>query len=396
MALVIGAVGFWVNQSDDEDADRSPSEPTDDDADESADSTAPTTEPSEPIAEDEFIALVRDLQDYVETARNLTFSRDVVVELEDDEDFEQRLLEDFEEDIGEFEEAEVFYRALGLLDSDEPLVEQLRAIYAQGVLGFYDTETDELVVRGRSATPYVQQTIVHELVHAIDDQNFELYRPEYDDLDTEVPTGFSAVVEGNARRVENDWMDEQTEEFQDQAAAEEEAFGETLDLDGFPYVLLFEIAAPYQFGEQFVATIVGRQGERAVDQALATPPETSEQILFAETYDSREPRVEVPAPPADGEVLDEGAFGSLRLFGLLTDPDSGIDPGSASAAVDGWGGDWYVTWTDDDVRCMRADFVGDSTQDTTEIRSALDQWVGERGVGEVSDVDGRVRLESCL
>ena len=72
-----------------------------------------------------------------------------------------------------------------------------------GVVGFYDPETDELVVRGAALTPYVRTTIAHELVHALDDQHLDLDRPEYDEADDEIGFGFSSVVEGNARRVEN-------------------------------------------------------------------------------------------------------------------------------------------------------------------------------------------------
>lgn len=390
MALVIGSVGYWaVTLGDDEDS-TTPSPDTTD-----PDPGPVTTGSTTPATEDELIAVVRDLQEYVADARNLEFSRDVLVELEDDAAFEERLLEGFEEDVEDIEQAEVLYRALGLIEGERSLEDLLRDVYSQGVLGFYDTETDELVVRGASLTPYVRQTIVHELVHALDDQNFELYRPHYDDLDNETPTGFSSVVEGNARRIENEWMDEQSQEFQDQAAAEEAAFGAGIDLDGIPYVLLFEIGAPYQFGEIFVDHIVRGQGERAVDQALTTPPETSEQVLFPELYVRLEPAVAVPTPTPDGDLVDEGPIGALQLFGLLTDPDAGVDPFAASEAIRGWGGDAYVTWTDGGQSCMRADFVGDTDGDTDQILDALGDWSDNRGRGSVTEVDGRVRLESC-
>ena len=69
---------------------------------------------------------------------------------------------------------------------------------AAGVLGFYDPETAELVIRGQAITPYTRQTIVHELTHALDDQHFELDRPEYDDLDDE--TGFGLQRRGRGQR----------------------------------------------------------------------------------------------------------------------------------------------------------------------------------------------------
>ena len=347
------------------------------------------------ISEADFLALVDRLQAYVATARGLEFTSDVAVELADDAEFESRLLADFEDDADDIAKAEVFYRALGLLDQDKNLLDELRAIYSAGVLGFYDAETNELVVRGTSASPYVQQTIVHELVHALDDQRFELDRPQYDDRKDEISSGFSAVVEGNARRVENQWLSEQPSDFRAEAKAEEDAFGAGIDLSAFPEILLFQIGAPYQFGEVFVGELLRNGGERAIDAAITDPPDTSEQFLFPATYLDRQPRVEVPVPPADGTVVDDGVVGALFLFGLLTMSDSPVNQSDAFRAVEGWGGDWAVTWTAGDADCIRADFVGDTADDTDEIEAALSLWAEKSGSAQVSTVDGRVRFESC-
>jgi len=317
--------------------------------------TTTTTAPAEPLDEAELRALVDELQDYVAEARGLAYLRPVEVQLAEDDAFEARLLEKFEEDVEDIEEAEVFYRALGLIEPERSLVEELRAIYAAGVLGFYDPETDELLVRGAALSPYVRQTIVHELVHALDDQHFELFREEYDDREDEIGTGFTALVEGNARRVEQAWLDDQPADVREQAEAEEQAFAEGIDVDDFPEILLFEIGAPYELGEVFVGAVA-----------------------------------------ADGEIVDQGVVGALFWFGLLTTGDAPVGAQDAFAAVQGWGGDWAVTWEDGDAACVRVDVVGDSPDDTTELEDALRAWAEESAAAQVSVVDGRVRLESCL
>lgn len=356
--------------------------------------TAPTTT-GPPPTEEQLEALVDELQAYVAEVRELDFLEDVVVELADDAAFEARLLENFEDDLDQIEQAEVFYRALGLIEPETSLLDILRSIYSSGVLGFYDPETNELVVRGRELTPYVQQTVVHELVHALDDQHFELFREHYDDRDDEIGTGFTAVVEGNARRIENGWLDTKSDEFRAEADAEEQAFAAGIDVDAFPEILLFEIGAPYELGEVFVGRILERGGERAVDAAITEPPDTSEQVLFPPLYFEGEPRIEVPPPPAGGPVVDEGVVGALFLFGLLVTGDSPVGEVDAMRAVQGWGGDWAVTWTEGDAACVRADVVGDTDQDTDEIEVALTEWAEESAVASVDVVDGRVRVESC-
>lgn len=397
LVLVIGVVAFATSEGDSEAAPTSGSSaPNPSTTEPDVESTPSTSEPAiPPVSDEEFLALVAELQTYVEQARGLEFLRDVEVELDDDTAFEARLLENFEEDVGDIEDAEVFYRALGLLDPDENLLDELREIYSTGVLGYYDTETDELVVRGRTPTPYVQKTIVHELVHALDDQHFELHRPQYDDRKDEISLGLSAVIEGNASRVESQWLGEQPAEFRDQVGAEESAFAAGIDVSAFPPILLFQIGAPYQQGEVFVGRLLAENGERGVDAALTDPPDTSEQFLFPDLYRSREPRIEVPAPAAGGDIIDDGVIGALFLYGLFTTGESAVNPADAVRAVDGWGGDWAVTWVDGDQACVRADFVGDTAQDTDELESTLTLWAESSPAAGISRVDGRVRLDSC-
>lgn len=405
IALAIGAVlallaATIVVITGDDDAPRASSATSAPEADpgEEPSTSAPTTAPAgPPLSEDELVALVEDLKAYVAEARGLDFVADVEVELADDAAFEARLLEDFEEERKEIAEVEVFYKALGLLEPDADLLEELRAIYSAGVLGFYDTETNELVVRGTSLTPYVRKTIVHELVHALDDQHFELDRDEqYEERKDELATGFGAVVEGNARRIEEQWLDEQPEDVKEQAQAEEQAFADGIDADAFPEILLFELGAPYELGKIFVDAIVGERGERAVDAALEDPPTTTEQVLFPPLYSTRQPRVEVPVPPADGEVVDDGVVGALFWFGLFTTGDAPVPPQDAFAAIRGWGGDWAVTWEDGDAACARIDVVGDTDEDTDELETALRTWAEDSAGAEISIVDGRVRVDSCI
>ena len=347
LALVAGTIAFVTNDDGSPTAATSTTSSTTTADTESSTTTAPpastTTQPDvPPVSDEEFLALIHDLEHYVEQARGLQYTSDVAVELADDSEFEARLLKDFEDDVDQIEKAEVLYRALGLIGPDDNLVDELRSIYSAGVLGFYDPETNELVVRGTSPTPYVQQTIVHELVHALDDQHFELDRPQYDDRKDEISTGFDAVVEGDARRIENRWLSEQPADVRDEAAREEAEFGANIDVSAFPEILLFQIGASYSLGEVFVDALVNDGGERAVDAAIQAPPDTSEQFLFPPLYEQHEARIEVPPPPADGEVVDDGVVGALFLFGLFTTGGSPVNQSDAFRAVQGWGGDWAV------------------------------------------------------
>jgi hypothetical protein len=205
------------------------------------------------------------------------------------------------------------------------------------------------------------------------------------------------VVEGNARLIENRWLAEQDQATRDAVAREEAEFGSAIDFSAFPQILLFEIGAPYELGQILVSSIEGDRGQRGVDEALGSPPDTSEQYLFPDIYFAGESRVEVPAPPVPQgvEFVDDGVVGALFWFGLLTTGDTTVNSVDATRAVQGWGGDWAVTYQLDGLDCVVADFVGDSQSDTEEFESAMAQWASDRDSAAVSVVDARVRVESC-
>jgi hypothetical protein len=359
-----------------------------------SDPTTPsTTAPSGPVDEAELRQVVEDISAFVEEERGLEFREQVDVELASDDEFEQRLLEDFEEDVDEMERTDVLMTGFGLIDPDVDVVEAMRTLLGGGVVGFYDPETGELVVRGTGLTPYVRTTIAHELVHALDDQHFELDRPQYDDADDEVGFGFTALVEGNARRIENAYRESLTEEEQQQADEEEMTIGGNLDLSAIPFVMVAMLQAPYEVGPGFVEALLDDGEQPALDRAFDEPPRTSEQILHPDAYLGGEARAQVPHPRPGGEVVDQGVAGELLVQLVLT---GAVSQGEAARAAEGWGGDWAVAWRDGDRSCVAMAIVGDTTSDTDELREAFGQWAETQGDATVSGASGApVTVEAC-
>ncbi|OWY61582.1 hypothetical protein B7486_63050, partial [cyanobacterium TDX16] len=146
----------------------------------------PADEPDPPVGDEDLDAVVAEIAAFVEEERGLEFLEDPEIELLDEGAFQDRLLEDEEEDEGELLELQDELRALGLIDDDVDLAESLDDLLGGAVLGFYDPETGELVVRAGEISPLARITIAHELVHALDDQHFELDRPEYEDDPSEI------------------------------------------------------------------------------------------------------------------------------------------------------------------------------------------------------------------
>ncbi len=351
---------------------------------------------------EDFDAVIDELIEFVERERELEFKEPVVVQALDDDAFIERYNSLVDEGISE--DAELIahytgiYQALGILNPGVTLEEATYAFGAAGVLGYYDPETQELVVRGGEMTVLLKTIIAHELVHAIDDQWFDLDRPEYDDAEDEIGFGFRAVVEGNARRIENIYRDTLSPAEQVQLTADELALSAGVGVDfskiTFEYISLQ--LAPYEAGETLANRLDREGGEAKVNEALETPPRTSEQVLNPDAYLSGDdPLVLIDPPPADGDVQEAGVFGQA-LWQILFEQTSGES--DAVEATQGWEGDWFVSWQDGDTSCVRVDTEFDDSGDVDKFVRALENFIRVKvpSGGEAEKLsDNSARLTAC-
>lgn len=338
--------------------------------------TAP--EPVDAIDQAELDAVVADLQAVVEQERGLVFREGIDIELLDDETYIERSRADFEADLAEDPEdlanSAAALGALGLWPEGVDPVEVLGEYLSVGSLGYYDPETGEMVVRGAADTPNLRITLVHELTHALDDQHFDLDRPELDDRPDEAGFAFSALVEGNASRVEAAYTASLTDEERADAEAEQQGYIDGIDISGFPPILLAQQQFVYRTGADFVQALYDEGGNAAVDRALEDPPTTTEQILEPEDWPDRDAVVEVPAPEADGEVVEESVAGQFLIHALASLSEDEPTPE--------WDGDNTVLWQDGDQDCLRMAVAGDLEA----LETGLTPWAEQAGAE--MEVDG--------
>lgn len=317
---------------------------------------------------------------FVERERGLAFLAPVEVEVLDDDAFVEAL---FEPGPGEEEPAgdgEATLRALGLLDGDQELDEELDASLAGGVAGFYDPEDGRLVVRGTSFDAYAELVVVHELAHALQDQHFELSRPALLVADDERQLAFDALVEGDAGRVEQAWREAQPRAVQREIDDEEQRrYG---DLDEGPYVVEVLLGFPYAAGPALVEQLLDEGGQAGLDAAFRDPPTTSEQVL---RLGPAAPAVPAPGDLPAGDVVDEGVLGELGLSLALDLDPTGLEDGL------GWAGDRYVTVDTEDGPCTVADVELDGAQERDRLVEAL----GEASYDAQARGPAGLRLTSC-
>lgn len=353
---------------------------------------APPGEPVETVpCPQEYSDVICDAAEFVQQARGRPFKEFPVIELLENDQFDEDLLEGFEESRADLEEDEKLLKALGLIEADLDLFTTFESLLEVGVVGFYDPEDGRLVVRGGDFDLYGQSILVHELVHAFDDQWFDLNRDDFENDDAEY--GFLAVVEGNASYVEEQWRLGLND--RDLALLREQELGSIApeDLDrllSLPEILLELQSSPYLDGERYVADLIEDGGAELVDERLADPPETSEEVLHPNSRPDLLSTPRLERPDVDGSVLHEDRLGEIIIRLWL-----------GERAATGWGNDVSVTWESGGQTCTTVDIATDSEQDQEELEQAAGQWVqGDEDLRTVETVQGAagplVRVTGCF
>ena len=316
-------------------------------------------------------AAVPALTAFVEQARGLRFLAPVRLAVLGDADFESRLGRPAGEDADEVRRAAAVLQAIGLVAPGTDLVAALDRSAAAAVLGFYDARSGELVVRGTSASPLVRTTLVHELVHALEDQHFGLDRPGLED---EAAAGFQALVEGSATVVEERYLATLPGRERRAARGAERARAARVPR-GLPEPVEIALGFPYSFGPGLVRALLAAGGQARLDGAFARPPASTEQVLEPARYLSGDEPRPVARPAPDRPPFDQGQVGELYLILMLR---AELPEDRAREAARGWGGDAYVAWRDGPRACVRMTFVTDTRRDAAELAGALADWAAAR------------------
>ena len=325
----------------------------------------PSTRGARPANEQErevVAALVRA----AETVRQLKLRRPVSIEIEDGEAIAESLHAQIDEE--EIERARLLYGALGLLDAEEDLRSMFAGVLGEQVIGYYDPETGRLVIRedvmtgltghlGSEQTQEARLVLVHEIVHALQDQRLDLGESYQKERTADADNAFRAVVEGDATLAMLAHALRQQGIPLSAATAGIQQMGSYVDLnalvrgeklDDAPAILRVTLVAPYLRGLQFIAAVQGRGGWPAVNNAHRRPPASSEQVLHAEKYFAREP-VEAISVVDTPQLLDAGftraaedTLGELEMSVYLGQQEPS---GTADAAAAGWAGDRVVIYT---------------------------------------------------
>ena len=329
-------------------------------------------------------AQIDELAATVESIRELEFIEPPTVVAMSPADVVARRADSLHESFAgvDFAPEEALYRLFGVFDEPVDLETFYTDFYSASTLAFYDLDDHELVIplTAQLLTPYEQWILVHELSHALLDQQFPDVTARYQllgELDHfDAAGGLLGLIEGEAILVQSLFYEtldsEERAELQRQAdARRNETFAAA------PAFFRSVSRFPYTDGSLFALYLYQRGGMEAVDRAYRDPPTTTEQIYVPQGFvEGIEPvdvnlRVKVPYGFETTERGTWGARGWRTLFGQF------LNGATAAAAAEGWGGDDYVLMWNPETRQIAfvSLLVGDSVHDASEFGGALEDFV---------------------
>lgn len=220
------------------------------------------------------------------------------------------------------------------------------------LLGFYDPEQKAFFVAGELSGDEADVTLWHELVHALQDQHYDLakltdWQPDLGDQQAAV----HSLAEGDATSAMLDAMLKPRGgtalDFPESLMRAESVLGSAAL--SAPPVLVRSLLAPYVDGLTFANDLRRRGGFAAVDEAWRTPPVSTEQLLHVEKYLAHEPPLVVPlpaAPPHAPELRERfhDVMGEQTLRLLF---EEWLPARTAASSASDWGGDRIAAFSDE-------------------------------------------------
>jgi hypothetical protein len=195
-------------------------------------------------------------------------------------------------------------------------------------------------------------TLWHELVHALQDQHYDLthltdWQPDMGDSQAAV----HALAEGDATSAMLDAMlkprGATALEVPDGLMRAQSVLGSAALTA--PPVLVRSLLAPYIDGLSFANYLRRRGGFSAVDEAWRSPPVSTEQLLHPEKFLAREAPlvVPLPSPPPNAPELSERFHDVMGEQTLRLLFEEWLPARTAAAAAADWGGDRLSVFADD-------------------------------------------------
>jgi hypothetical protein len=265
-----------------------------------------------------------------------------------------------------FDRSALSLKKLGLLPRDFNLRQYMLGLYKEQVEGWYDAKNKTAYLLDWVAPEAQKPVMAHELVHALQDQSFDLEKwlkvgkDSKDDtaemiLD-EQRTAREAIIEGQAMIVLFDYQLAPAGQSVESAPALVDSMKSSMLEEGSspmyaeaPIYLREAMLFPYTYGMEFVRSVLVKRGKQAAFAGVFEhPPLDTREILEPATYLAAEPQMQLKVVAlekvlgSDWRREDFSGLGAIDLRVILRQWG-----GSEVAAklTPAWRGGYYMTFS---------------------------------------------------
>ena len=297
----------------------------------------------------------------VSRLRALDIKQSVKSSFKTKDEIEQSVIRDLDENTppAEFEASQKTLLKLGLVSTNFRLREYVVQLLREQVAGFYEPKTKEFYLAAWLPLSDQKRVIAHELVHALQDQHFNLRRFEdWPKGDSDAELAAHALVEGEATLVMIEYDFEQqgmkldmnkigalTDNMIEQDAGSDAKSYPVLA--NAPKVLKENLQFPYLYGAGFVGAVLKNRSWSALDITYSSLPESTEQIMHPERFLVRDRPVKISIPELGAVLGEQWKRADADVngeFGYLVALSEFVSRRTARAAAAGWGGDRYALY----------------------------------------------------
>lgn len=350
---------------------------------------------------------IKDICKYVAKTRGLDFKQDVPAGVKTAADVKKMMADEIAKSLPDEKLLDIQKSMvkLGLLPRDLSLKELLPEFYSQAVAAYYDPEKKELYVIDRTEVKEksplaalndmfmkmlgVKEGLmycVHELTHALQDQQFDLTTIPMDleDNDDEV-TAVKSIVEGEANLVMYEYLGEKMRmdadsffEMSGGSLFESNQQTGSAQVDKAPAILREGAMFPYTVGLRYVHAVRAKGGWEALSKVYDDLPSSTEQIIHPEKYLGKRDYPQAVAVEGLGTALDgwkeltHNVMGEFQTQVMFRTVMPGVKKKSINAVCAGWDGDEY--WVYERPKDGRLLLVWATTWDTEDEAAEFFTW----------------------
>lgn len=341
-------------------------------------------------------------QNFVSNTRKLEFKHKPEIEVASKDKIKEYLKKEIEKNYSQ-EKLEIRQKLLvklGLIPKTYNYSKEILDMLGEQVGGYYNPEDKKIYINETALGPITPGlpsiTVMHEQVHALQDQHYDLKSileaPLAEDDDRAL--AIQSVVEGEATVLMFDAFlrsmgaqDKTAKAFDLRSFVIDSllAYSKRFKTESGEAALFVEdLLFPYVWGGSFIQHLVNTKGWEAVDSIYKDMPSSSEQIMHPEKYYIMRDNPKYIAFPGIANVLGNTwvrlSKNTLGEYGFYLVGKKFLDELSNKIMSEGWGGDAYELYEMPNSR--RTLFISlskwDNEQDANELFDFYKKIIGKK------------------